>query len=270
MTKQRVHELLGPSAPGDQASHRVDVAILTLITLNIVALVLETVPGLEQAFRPQFYAFEVLSVVVFTAEYLLRIWSSTVDPRYRRPVLGRIRFALTPMELVDLLAVLPFWLPFLGVDLRVLRALRLFRVFRVIKLRRYSRAVQTLEHVLVRTREEMAISLSVVAILILLASSLMYFVENAAQPEAFSSIPATMWWAVATLTTVGYGDVYPVTPLGKVLASFTALLGIGMFALPTSILGAAFVDDLRGKASAPAQVTSCPHCGKDISGSIAQ
>ena len=266
MTKQRVHELLGPSAPGDKASHRVDVAILTLITLNIAALVLETVSSVERAFRPQFYAFEVFSVAVFTAEYLLRLWSCTVDPRYRSPVLGRIRFALTPMEIVDLLAVLPFWLPFLGVDLRFLRALRLFRVFRVIKLRRYSRALQTLERVFIKTRAEMAVSLSVVAILVLLAASLMYFVENAAQPKTFSSIPATMWWAVATLTTVGYGDVYPITPLGKILASVVSLLGIGMFALPTSILGASFVEELRGRAGAPAQVVICPNCGKEHSG----
>lgn len=237
--------------------------MITLIALNIVGIVLQTVPALNTAFRPQFVAFEIFSVLAFTAEYLLRVWASPASSRYQGSVMGRIRFILSPMGLVDLFAVLPFWLPFVGVDLRFLRALRLLRIFRVFKLQRYSRALQMIGRVAAATRPQMAVSFSVVVILLLVSSSLMYLVEHEAQPEVFSSIPASMWWAVATLTTVGYGDVYPITPIGRLLGSVVAILGIGMFALPTSILGAAFVDELRGAESTGAQLVTCPHCGRE-------
>ena len=237
--------------------------MITLIALNVAGIVLQTVPTLNTAFRPQFVAFEILSVLAFTVEYVLRVWSAPASTRYQGSVSGRIRFMLSPMGLVDLLAVLPFWLPFLGVDLRFLRALRLLRIFRVFKLQRYSRALQMIGKVAVATRAQLAISLAVVLILLLISSSLMYLAEHRAQPEVFSSIPASMWWAVATLTTVGYGDVYPITPIGRLLGSAVAILGIGMFALPTSILGAAFVEELRGAESTQVQIITCPHCGKE-------
>ena len=174
-----------------------------------------------------------------------------------------MRFALTPLAIVDVLAVLPFYLPFLGVDLRALRILRLFRLFRVFKMARYSNAMHLLWRVLVARRAEMLITLFTMAILLLLASTSMYFAETEAQPEAFPHIPAAMWWAVATLTTVGYGDVYPITPLGKVMGSVIAILGIGMFALPTGVLGAGFVEEIQ-KRKKPRK--TCPHCGKAIDG----
>jgi len=228
--------------------------------LNVLALVLETVQEIQQAIPGTLYAFEAFSVAVFTVEYVLRLWSVTAAEKYRRPVVGRLRFALTPLALVDFLAVLPFYVPGTGLDLRVVRILRLFRLFRVAKLGRYSKALSTFGRVAIAKRAELLTTFSILLMLLILASSLMYYAENEAQPDKFSSIPAAMWWGVATLTTIGYGDIYPVTGIGKLLAGAVAVLGIGMFALPTGILGAAFVEEIQGAEKRPAV---CPHCGKE-------
>ena len=257
--RRRTLQVLEVAAPGDVLSRRFDLAIVWLIALNVLAMVIETLPGVGSAYGGFFGAFEIFSVVIFTGEYMLRLWSAKEDPRYSGRA-GRARFAATPMALVDLLAVLPFWLPFLGVDLRVLRSLRLFRVFRIAKLSRYSAALQMMGRVAVAKKEELVVTASLGAALLLLASSLIYFAENAAQPEVFSSIPAAMWWGVATLTTVGYGDAVPVTAAGQILASAIAILGIGMFALPTGILGAALVEEMQHREH-PAE---CPHCGGNL------
>lgn len=165
------------------------------------------------------------------------------------------------MALVDLLAVLPFFLQFIGVDLRFVRAFRLMRLFRLAKAARYVTALHLFRAVARSKREELVLTTCVLALLLLVASSSMYFAEHGAQPEEFSSIPATMWWAVATLTTVGYGDVIPVTVFGRFLGSAVAILGIGLFALPTAILGSGFVEEIA-KTKQPQR---CPHCGKELS-----
>jgi voltage-gated potassium channel len=170
------------------------------------------------------------------------------------------RYALSPFALIDLVAILPFYLPFMGVDLRFARAFRLLRLFRMAKVARYVRAMGIFGQVARAKREELVIAASVMAILLICASSVMYYAEHAAQPKVFSSIPATMWWSVATLTTVGYGDVFPVTPAGRLVAGVVAVLGIGFFALPTAILGAGFVEVVSRRKDAP----KCPHCGVSL------
>ena len=259
--RKRVHEILEVAADGDTASRAFDLFIVSLIALNVVAFTLGTVESLYAKVPGLFRWFEIVSVGVFTAEYVLRLWSCTHDGRYGRPVRGRIRYALTPMLLIDLFAILPFYLPFVAVDLRFMRAVRLVRLFRVMKLARYSRAIKTLGRVVSAKKEELGVTLFVLCLLLIFASSLLYYAEHGSQPEHFSSIPAAMWWGVATLTTVGYGDVYPVTVLGKLLASAIAVLGIGMFALPTGVLGAGFVEEIQSRKRAPA---CCPHCGKAL------
>lgn len=236
----------------------VDLFLLCLILANAVAIVLASVRPFGQQYGAFFVGFEYFSVAVFTIEYLMRLWCCTEDPRYRDPLRGRLRYMLTPMAVIDLLAVLPFYLALGGADLRVLRILRVFRLLRLVKIARYSRALQVFGRVLVNTAGQIVFSLVLLAVLLLLASSLVYMAEQDAQPEAFSSIPAAMWWAIAALTTVGYGDIYPVTPLGKFLGSVIAVFGIGMFALPAGILGAAFVEALQDMNKAAV----CPHCGR--------
>jgi voltage-gated potassium channel len=263
--RRRVREIVAHDEAGDTTSRVFDVFIVSLILLNVVAMVVESVKRVYEFIPGWFLAFEYFSVAVFTVEYAARIWSCVEEPQYERPVLGRIRFALTPLAVVDMLAVLPFYLPFLSVDLRVLRMFRLLRIMRlmrVAKLARYSQSLQMLARVLRAKREQLISAVFILLILLVVAATLAFYAENKAQPTAFSSIPAAMWWAAVTLTTVGYGDIYPVTILGKCMGAMIAMLGIGMFALPTAILGAGFLEDLEHQK----KHTRCPYCGREITG----
>ena len=254
--RSRVWEILEPARKGDVVSHVFDLAMATLIALNVVALVIGTVPEIEARFGSPLRLFEIVSLAIFTIEYVARFWSSASDPRFRGSG-GRLRWARTPLAIIDFLAVAPFLIPSTSLDLRFLRALRLFRVLRIAKLARYSEALQLLGRVAARKRGEIGVTFAVLVMLLLISSSLMYFAENEAQPEAFRSIPRAFWWGIVTLTTVGYGDVYPVTAVGKLIGAVVALLGIGLFALPAGILGSGFIEEM-GRAK-----DICPHCGRD-------
>lgn len=258
--RRRVWEIMEAVRPGDVASRRLELLILALIALNVVAVVLGSVRALEERFGPAFTLLEACSVLVFFAEYAARLWSCVEDPLSRGPVRERLHWALRPMSLVDLIAFLPFLLTLGTADMRVLRVMRLLRLVRLLKLGRYLAAITLLRCVLRDKREELVMSTALTSVLLIVASSIMYVAENQAQPDKFSSIPASMWWAVATLTTVGYGDVYPVTVLGRVAGGFLALLGIGLFALPTAILGSGLVEAVQ--PTRPRQ--ECPHCGKPV------
>jgi voltage-gated potassium channel len=260
--RRRTRELIEREVGTSRLDYAIDLFITLLIVTNVVAVMLETVVWIGDPYRPYFAAFEVFSVAVFTAEYLLRLWSCTADPRYAGAVRGRLRYALRPMPLIDLLAVAPFYLEFLTVDLRFVRTLRLFRLFRIFKLARYADSMHTLGLVLRSRREELLVTLFVVVVMLVFASSAMYYVESEAQPQQFSSIPAAMWWGVATLTTVGYGDVYPVTTAGRFLGAGIAILGVGLFALPTGILASGFSEELQKRRRKEAVL--CPHCGRDV------
>jgi voltage-gated potassium channel len=240
-----------PREPAARSVRALDAALLSLIVLNVVAAIVGTVPGVEARFGRELAVFEAFSVLVFTVEYVVRLWVAR----------DRLRYVVSPMAVIDLLAVLPFYLPFLGVDLRVARSFRLLRLFRLAKAARYVRAVRVFGGVVSSKREELVIAASVMVLLVICASSLMYYAEHEAQPQAFSSIPAAMWWSIATLTTVGYGDIYPVTPAGRLIGSVVAVLGIGFFALPTAILGAGFVEVVSQQKETP----KCPHCGEPLS-----
>lgn len=262
--RRRVWEILEVAQPGDRTSERFDVAIRALIALNVVAVVLETVASVDAALHGFFLLFEAFSVAVFTVEYVARVWSCVEAPRYQRPLRGRLRFAATPLALIDLLAVLPSLLPFLGLDLRILRGLRLFRLFRILKLTRYSRSLRMMGRAFRRSSEELVITLSVAGLAVVIASSIMYYAEHAAQPEQFSSIPAAMWWGVVTLTTLGYGDIYPITTVGRLMGGVFAISGILLIALPTAILGSAFVDEMGDKDNGHPGEARCPTCGAPV------
>jgi len=259
--KRRIFEAIDGKHTHTKAGRTFVLGMSTLIILNVAAVVLETEPSVHRGHEEAFAWFETFSVVVFTIEYLLRVITCTGEEEFRGALLGRLKFISRPLSLVDLLAILPFYLPLLPVDLRVLRLFRFARFLRVLKLGRYSESMHTLRDVLRSKRSDLGVALSAIAILLLIASSLMYYVEHAAQPETFSSIPASMWWGVVTLTTVGYGDVYPVTGLGKVLASVIALCSVGLFALPAGILASGFGEEMRRRRE-PKQ--TCPHCGGRI------
>jgi voltage-gated potassium channel len=265
MDQNLKRRIFGILEPGDEDSKYFDPFIMGLIVLNVAAVVLETVDWINNRYALIFYAFNLFSVAVFTVEYLLRVWSCTEDPKFKDPVSGRLRFMITPLAIIDLMAFLPFYLPFAFPELRFLRAFRLFRLFRVLKLARYSESLQTFVDVLKLKRDELNLMLFAIIILLTVSSSLMYEAEHEAQPEAFSSIPAAMWWGVVTLATVGYGDMFPVTPMGKLVGSLVVLLGIGLFALPTGVLAAGFSEVLQRKREAKQREGMiCPHCGKRI------
>jgi voltage-gated potassium channel len=258
--RKRTWEFVEVARSGDRLSAIFDYFILILIAANVAAVMLGTVESFEKRFSEPLFAFEVFSVLVFSIEYAARLWSCVSDPRFATAVTGRLTFALRPLVVLDLLAIVPFFLPVLGLDLRSLRALRLLRIVRVAKIGRYYSSMRLIGHVLREKQEELVLTSGMMGLLLVLSSSLLYYCENPAQPESFSSIPATMWWAVATLTTVGYGDMSPVTAIGKICAGVIAVLGIGMFALPTGILGAGFVEAIQNRKDSPV----CPHCGKKI------
>jgi voltage-gated potassium channel len=224
IVQRRAWQIVEVAGESDQASKVFDISILALIFLNVLAVIIGTVPSVRDIAGRYLDWFEILSVIVFSGEYLVRLWSCVADSRFQPPFLGRMRMIVRPMAIVDLLAILPFYLPFLGIDLRSLRVLRLLRILRIAKVGRYYASLNIMKNVFRSRKEELVLTSAVMALLLVVSSSLLYYCENEAQPEAFSSIPATMWWAVAALTTVGYGDIYPVTFMGKCCASIIAIL----------------------------------------------
>lgn len=255
--RRGIHQLFEVGS-GGRPGYVFDYLIASLIVLNVVAVMLETVDPLYVDYELAFVSFERVSVAIFTLEYVGRLWVAPEYPKYDHPVWGRLKFALSPYMIIDLLAILPFYLVVL-VDLRFLRALRLIRFLRLLKLTRYSTSLQLFFTAVRMKREELVLTSIVGAIMLLVASSAMYFAERGAQPEVFASIPESMYWGVITLTTVGYGDVTPVTWMGRVVAGFIAVLGVGMFALPASILASGFIEAARE------ETVACPHCGEVLS-----
>jgi voltage-gated potassium channel len=233
------------AVPGDRFGLIFDRFIIALILLNILAIMLETVASINASYENIFYYFEVFSVAVFTIEYLLRVWSCTEDKvnDYSNPITGRIKYIMSPMAIIDLLAFLPFYLTmFFAIDLRILRILRMLRL---LKLTRYSEALSVVWAVLTKQRRALTAAFFIMLVALLFTSSIIYLFEHKVQPEKFSSIPESMWWALATLTTVGYGDVTPITNGGKLFAGMTMILAIGLAALPIGVIATGFANEIQ-------------------------
>ncbi|AFS83274.1 ion transporter [Candidatus Nitrosopumilus sediminis] len=259
---QRTYEIL-EGTTDDKVTKTFQFFIIALITVNVIVVIIETEESVLDEYGYLFTPFEVFSIIIFTSEYIGRIMVCKLNPKYQNSKLGFIRFVFTPMMLVDLAAILPFFLPFVVADTRFIRIIRLLRLFRLFKLARYSDPMQTLGHVFKSKAGDLAVAFFILFIVLIFASSLMYHAEHEVQPEAFSSIPASMWWGIVTLTTIGYGDVYPVTVPGKLIAAGVAVIGIAVYAIPTGIMASAFTEELRKKKMQ--NNNTCPHCGKDIS-----
>jgi voltage-gated potassium channel len=259
--KRRIYTLLEPGETGDWASKATDLFLIALILANAFVSIAVTMPGVWSAYRAGLFWFEAVSVGIFTMEYLLRVWSCTAGGA--SPLVGRLRFMLRPLLLIDLIAILPFFLYFLGLDLRMARVVRIVRFVRIAKLGRYSTALRMLGQAVWERKEELALALLLGAFALVLSASLIYFAENEAQPEVFPSIPSAFWWAITTLTTVGYGDAYPVTVAGKIFGGLAQVIGVGLFAMPTGILAASFMEQFESRKAAEPPRT-CPHCGRPL------
>lgn len=245
--KRRLYRIMEQGAVGDKTSLLVDQFLIFLIFANVLAVVLETVPELNSAYGHIFRLIELVSVVIFTIEYAVRLWVADLHMPLQSfsPLKARLRYMVSPAALIDLLAILPF---FLGLAFESeLRLLRIFRLVRFLKLARYSPGIQSLSTALHSERRALLGALIIMSGLALTAATLMYAIEGQIQPDAFGSIPMALWWALSTLTTVGYGDVVPVTPLGKVVGSLFMLFGLGMFALPIGIVATAFAQEIHRK-----------------------
>lgn len=249
--RKRTAELLEANRPDDRAGRIIDLFLITLIVANVGMIVLETVPGVTQATMGWLWHFEVFSVAVFSVEYLLRLWSCVdrSQAKDRHPATGRLKWMASPLGLIDLLAILPFYLylflPKTPESLLILRIFRGLRLLRIFKLTRYSSALRVMWNVARREASTLAVAAFLLVVILLMASWGIYMLERDDQPEVFSSIPAAMWWAIVTLTTVGYGDVVPASVGGKILASLISLIGIGMVAVPAGILASGFTSAVR-------------------------
>ena len=259
--RRRLYLTLEPTEKGGLAERIFEVVLITIILLNILTIVLGSVQEIDVHYKKWFETFEYISVGFFTLEYIGRLYSIVEKPQYSDPITGRLRYAVTLLALVDLLAFLPFYIAF-SVDLRFLRIFRLMAVFRMFKIMRYLHALSVFKQVLKDRKEQLVLSFFFILFILIIISFIMFYAEHDAQPENFSSIPATMWWGIATLTTVGYGDMVPITALGKFLGGFFAIAGVALLALPAGILSSGFFETLHNHGKKDNK--KCPHCGEEI------
>lgn len=245
-----VYRQLEPTAWPRKGLSPTNILLALLILIAVVNAIIETEPSISGGRESFFDDLEVIVASIFLIEYLARLWTVVENPRFAGYRFPRLRYALTPIAIIDLAAILPAFFAFGGASSLVLRFFRVFRMIRLAKLGRTSRAWQTIREAFYEKRYEFGLVLGLVAVDVLISGSLLYWAEADAQPDKFGSIPRAMWWAIVTLTTVGYGDTYPVTTLGKVAAAFAAITGVMLIALPTGLFAASFTEGIeRHKSS---------------------
>ncbi len=254
--RARIYEILEWTRDEDRAARIFNLSILVLILANVTALAAWSMPSIRESHSNAFRTFEIISIAVFSIEYGLRLWSCPSDSRFSHPIIGRLRFATRILPLIDLLAILPFFFTVMHCDLRFLRALRLLLVA---KLFRSSQTMRIFANAILQQRKELLGAAFLLAVFLVVSASAMYFAETGAHPNAFLSIPDSLWWSVITMTTVGYGDTVPVTTMGRLLGSFIAILGVLTIAIPSGIFSVGFIEAYRNEMAKP---SLCQHCGK--------
>jgi len=241
-------------------SKLVDFFIISLIFVNVFLSIIDTVESIHEKYGMVFQSIESASLIIFSIEYFLRVYSCVAEKGNYSNFIHRVRFMLKPMSIIDLLCILPLFI-YGDLDLRTLRLFRTFRIFRILKIGRYSKSLQNLCQAFANKSDELILTIVIIFFLILISSSLLFLCEHEAQPENFSSIPASMWWGVITLTTIGYGDVYPITLMGKLFTAAIAVLGLGLFALPAGIIASGFSEIVEEKK---VEKNYCSKCGEKI------
>jgi voltage-gated potassium channel len=263
--RQQVYQTLEFSARGRRGARLyINLFLVLIIVFNSIAIILHTIPEIRHnhLYESIFQDFEIFSVIIFTIEYFLRIWSCVENPLYKNNWRGRLSYIFSFWGLVDFLGIFPFYFTLLTSDFGIVRILRVFRLFRLFRITRYSHALKVISSVIKEQKEELLLSFSFIILTLLIGSSTMYYLEQAAQPEKFKSIPASLWWGVVTMTTTGYGDIYPVTTFGKIIGGIFSMLGVALFALPTGILASGFIEQIKGEKLNTNK--NCPHCGKPL------
>ncbi len=259
--RSRCYHLLDGDRANTPLGYLINGFIITLIVVNVTVVIIESIPEINQQYKIQFQWLEIFSVAIFTVEYLIRIWIAPENPRFGQGFKGRLKYIRSPIALVDLIVIVPFYLSlFINIDLRYLRLLRLLRL---LKLSHYIRSMDVFVKVLSSELGSIASAIFAVLVLVVLAACLMFTLEHQAQPEAFKTVLDAIWWAVVTMTTVGYGDMTPVTAGGKILAILIMLLGVGTVALPAGMLAARFSEELQNrKTSLTAEVINALEDGE--------
>ena len=243
--RKRLACLFDDDLPPTRSARLFQSALAVLIVVNVAGIILESVEAFDQRFGTELWWIEQIATAFFTVEYVLRAWASVdfQDPRYRDPITGRLRYLRSFFALVDLASILPAVLGVLGAG--DLRAIRLLRLLRMLKLTRHAMVFNLLWAVFREEARSIGAVLFILALTLTISASLMYMIEGEAQPDGFSSIPAAMWWAIETLTTVGYGDLVPVTAPGKIIGGVVTVIGVVAVALFTSLITVSFIDQLR-------------------------
>ncbi len=243
--RQKMHALVFPSEYGGQLHHMFDTFIVIWVIISVLAVIFESVHSIHYLLNLEFLILDAIAVSIFTVEYCLRLYCCVEEPGYQRAVAGRLKLAKSTSSIIDLLAIAPFFLEVFLHHLFDLRFMRVFRLLRLLKLTRYTGATQSLSKVVSREWPVMAASAFIMLLLVVMTASLGYLFEHEAQPEKFENIPQSIYWAVITLASVGYGDISPVTPAGRAMTIVLALIGIGIFAIPAALLSSAFSDQLK-------------------------
>lgn len=233
--------------------------LFALILISSLLLIIESVKPFYQQYKPVFFAMEMFTMVFFTMEYLLRVYTCTELSAFKHPLNGRLRYIFTPLMIIDILSIIPFYLILFSSHYSGFYLFSVFRVLRLLKAIRYVNAFKVIGQVFYIKREQLLVSFIFILFVFVFASSIIYLAERDAQPEKFKDIPAAMWYTIVTITTVGYGDIYPITSIGKITGGLISAMGLILFAIPTSILTSGFL-----KVNDSSAAKRCPHCGKEI------
>lgn len=245
--KEEIYEIIRDDDQNTTLKSKIfDFIIISLIIINVVVIFLDTFQNIRVHIEPYYKIIDVVSITVFTIEYILRFWTATLMHKNLSLTKARLKYVFSAEAVIDLIVLFSFYLPLFSFqNINIIRILRLFRILSILKINRYTHALSELKEVLKKKSSQLISSLFVVSVLIIFSALLMYYIENEAQPGSFDNAYSSLWWAIATLTTVGYGDIYPVTALGKFLGIFISLLGIALIAIPTGILSAGFTEQKK-------------------------
>ena len=246
--KKYIYNIIRDDDQNDLKSNIFDFTIIILVIINVIVIFLDTFENIRIYIEPYYKIIDTVSIIVFSIEYILRIWTASIMHSNISPFKSRIKYIFSAEAIIDLIVLFSFYLPLFSYqNIKFIRILRLFRILSILKINRYTHALSDLRNVLKKKSIQLISSIFVVGVLIIFSALLMYYIENEAQPGSFNNAYSSLWWAIATLTTVGYGDIYPVTVLGKLLGILISLMGIALIAIPTGIITAGFMEQINEK-----------------------